>query len=291
MDCHNDTNVITGKQIQWAESGHGTGEAYVRGTSRSCAGCHSGNGFRQMIEAGLNPGSVAEGDPNPTRQDCRACHMIHAGDTYDSSDWALQSVAPVAFYADAGGTFDGGNGNLCVNCHQPRRVIPAAVDGVISGISSHWGPHHGPQSSMLMGRVGAGSTVGNPSGHYNLIDDTCVACHMGEGADHTFEPDVDRCQACHPGAEDFDINNRQTDVAALADQLGQLLVDAGLIDQNNEDGHPIVSSAPEDQAIALWNWLYVAHEDKSMGVHNPAYAKALLEDSIALMEAAARVSR
>ena len=35
-------------------------------------------------------------------------------------------------YAVAGSTFDGGTGNLCVNCHQPRRVIPAAVDGVIS---------------------------------------------------------------------------------------------------------------------------------------------------------------
>jgi nitrate/TMAO reductase-like tetraheme cytochrome c subunit len=253
VQCHNDTNVISGKVIQWEESGHGSGESYVRGTRSSCAGCHSGNAFRQMIEAGSNPGAVAEGDPNPTRQDCRACHMIHAGEEYDSSDWALQSVAPVAFYADAGGTYDGGSANLCVNCHQPRRVIPEAVDGVISGISTHWGPHHGPQSSMLMGRVGAGSTVGAESGHYTMIEDTCVACHMGDEGSHTFEPDIDRCQTCHPGEESFDINMRQTNTAALIDQLGQLLLDAELIDQNNEDGHPIVTEAPENQAIALWN--------------------------------------
>ena len=73
-------------------------------------------------------------------------------------------------------------------------------------------------------------------------------------------------------------------------QLGDLLVEANLIDENSEDGHPIVSSAPEAHAIALWNWIYVAHEDKSHGAHNPNYAQALLEDSIALMQAA-RVSR
>ena len=286
VECHNGTNIISGKVIQWEESGHGTGESYVRGTRSSCAGCHSGNTFREMIGAGLNPGSVESGDPNPTRQDCRACHMVHEGDEYDSSDWALQSVAPVAFYADAGGTFDGGTGNLCVNCHQPRRVIPEPVEGVISGISSHWGPHHGPQSSMLMGRVGAGSTVGSPSGHYTLVTDTCNGCHMGEGADHTFEPDTDRCQECHGEVDDFDINDRQTNTAALIDQLGELLLAAGLIDENGPDGHPIVSEAPENQAIALWNWLYVAHEDKSLGVHNPAYSQALLEEGIALMQPA-----
>jgi hypothetical protein len=285
-DCHNGTNIISGKVIQWEESGHGTGESYVRGTRSSCAGCHSGNAFREMIAAGLNPGSIESGDPDPTRQDCRACHMVHEGEEYDSSDWALQSVAPVAFYADAGATYDGGTGNLCVNCHQPRRVIPEPVNGVISGISSHWGPHHGPQSSMLMGRVGAGSTAGTASGHYTQVGDTCNGCHMGDGADHTFEADVDRCQECHRGAEDFDINDRQTNTSALIDQLGELLLNAGLIDENGPDGHPIVMEAPEAQAIALWNWLYVAHEDRSLGVHNPAYSQALLEEGIALMQPA-----
>ncbi|RJQ45510.1 MAG: hypothetical protein C4534_04320, partial [Gaiellales bacterium] len=48
-ECHNDTTLITGKVIQWEESGHGTGEAYLRGTSASCAGCHSGGGFSAMV--------------------------------------------------------------------------------------------------------------------------------------------------------------------------------------------------------------------------------------------------
>ena len=43
------------------------------------------------------------------------------------------------------------------------------------------------------------------------------------------------------------------------------------------DGHPTVTEAPENVGIALYNWLYVAHEDKSLGVHNAEYTKALLQ--------------
>jgi len=277
-DCHDASNLITGKQTQWAESVHGTGTAYLRGTSASCAGCHSGNAFAERVEEGLDPDEVAEGDPDPTRQDCRACHMIH--ETYSMQDFALKTEAPVHFYAADGITYDGGEGNLCVNCHQPRRFIPAAENGMISGISSHWGPHHGPQSAMLLGVAGAGVT-GSPSGHYGAVTNTCVDCHMGANRNHQFEPALSTCQRCHPDATSFDYKGVQTEIEELTDELGALLVTRGLINVNSEDGHPVVSQAPEDEAIALWNWLYVAHEDKSKGVHNPEYAKALLEEGLA----------
>ncbi len=278
-ECHNDSTLITGKRFAWSESVHGTGEAYVRGTSSSCAGCHSGGGFSERVAAGLNPSEVEAGDPNPTRQDCRACHQIHT--TYTGADWALETTDPVDLYAYEGVTYDGGEGNLCVQCHQSRRDITAAENGVISGISSHWGPHHGPQSAMLLG-IG-GSVEGSPSMHYQLVEDTCVACHMGEGANHTFEPEVDRCQSCHADAEDFDINGVQTQVAALVDELGELLVAEGVLSENGPDGHPTVTEAPENVATALWNWIYVAHEDKSMGVHNSDYTIALLEAGLEAM--------
>ena len=38
-----------------------------------------------------------------------------------------------------------------------------------------------------------------------------------------------------------------------------------------------MTQVPEAQAAALWNWIYIAHEDGSLGVHNPAYTKALIE--------------
>lgn len=279
--CHNDTNLITGKLNQWSESGHGMGEAYLRGTSANCAGCHSGNAFAARVDAGLAPNELDAGDPDPTRQDCRACHRIH--NTFSQADWAVRGTDAVAFYAVEGATYDGGKGNLCANCHQPRRTIPAAVDGMISGITSHWGPHHGGQGSMLLGVAGAGNVQGSPSTHYQIVGDTCVHCHMGDGRNHTYEAEVDRCQQCHTGATNFDINGTQTEVQAMLDELGNKLVALGLIDENSPDGHPIVSSAPEAQAIALWNWIYVSHEDKSRGVHNPAYTRALLEASLALL--------
>jgi len=284
-ECHDSSDLITGKETQWAASVHGTGTAYLRASSNSCAGCHSGSAFQEMIEAGLDPGTVENGDPEPTRQDCRACHMIHA--TYTNADFGLTTTAPVTFYAIDGVTFDGGMGNLCTNCHQPRRVIPDPVAGVISGISTHWGPHHGPQSAMLLGIGGAG-VADMPSGHYGAVTNTCVDCHMGEGREHLFEPDQANCIGCHPDIEsydDFDYKMVQTEIDSLATVLGDLLLNATppLINENSEDGHPIVTSAPTDQAMALWNWLYVAHEDKSNGVHNHDYAKALLEDGIARM--------
>jgi len=210
-----------------------------------------------------------------TRQDCRACHQIHT--TYTMDDFALETTDPVALFAFDGVTFDGGEGNLCVQCHQPRRSFPVAENGVITGISTHWGPHHGPQSTMLLGV--AGSVEGKPSAHYSMVEDTCVACHMGEGKDHSFAPNVAACQACHADAENFDINGVQTETQARLDELGTLLVEAGVLSDITAAGHPTVTEAPEGIATALYNWIYIAHEDKSLGVHNAAYTKALLDAS------------
>jgi hypothetical protein len=63
----------------------------------------------------------------------------------------------------------------------------------------------------------------------------------------------------------------------MLDDLGAQLVTLGVLSENGPDGHPTVTEAPENVGIALYNWLYVAHEDKSLGVHNPAYTKALLQ--------------
>jgi hypothetical protein len=276
--CHNDTTLITGKETAWAESMHGTGEAYVRGTSASCAGCHSGGAFSAMIAAGLTPDTVENGDPDPTRQDCRTCHQVHT--SYTSDDWALETTDPVTLYAVEGVTFDGGEGNLCANCHQPRSLAGDPVDGMIEVTSTHWGPHHGPQSAMLLGVAGAGDVEGAPSSHATLVENTCVSCHMGEGADHTFEPSVAACQSCHSGITNFDVNGTQTEVQEKLDELEAALVAKGLLD---EEGEPVVGTYPAAEAQALWNWIYIAHEDKSLGVHNATYTRALLDASLAAL--------
>jgi hypothetical protein len=280
MACHNDTTVITGKETAWSESMHGTGTAYGRGTSAGCAGCHSGGGFSAMVAAGLTPDTVEAGDPNPTRQDCRACHQIHT--SYTDADWALETIAPVALYALEGAIYDGGKGNLCANCHQPRTTISAAdPNGMINVSSTHWGPHHGPQSAMMLGLAGAGDVTGRPSAHAMLVRDTCVTCHVGKNMNHHFEPDVSACVACHSDAEDFDIEGVQTEVKDLIAEVGELLKAKGLLD---EEGEPVVGTYPAAQAAALWNYIYIAIEDGSLGVHNPGYTKALLNEAVQALQ-------
>jgi hypothetical protein len=273
MSCHNDTTLITGKQTALSEAVHGTGEAYVRGTSASCAGCHSGGGFSAMIAAGLTPNTVTQGDPNPTRQDCRTCHQVHT--SYTTADWALETTAPVKLFAFADVTYDGGKGNLCVNCHQPRTAIAAPdADGNIKVTSTHWGPHHGPQSAMILGTGGAGIDD-VPGGHAALVADTCVTCHIGENFSHTFEPVMSVCSECHE--EDFDLGEKQAEVQDMIDELAELLKAKGLLD---EEAEPVVGVYPAAQASALWNYIFITNEDKSLGVHNMGYTKALLQAGI-----------
>ena len=273
--CHNDTNLLTSKAAEWSTSLHGTGTAFIaEGLEDGCAGCHSGSGFSAMLTAGLTPDkSVA--DPNTTPQDCRACHQIHT--TYTTDDYALRTTAPLAMYATST-TFDGGAGNLCANCHQARRVIAAAVEGKIA-VTIRFGPHHGPQSDMLLGVGGAGAVTGTPSMHYSTVENTCVTCHMGDSANHTFSPNVATCTACHADATSFDINGVQTTVTGKLDALKAALTTAGLLDAQ---GAIVAGSYPEAQANALWNYIYVNNEDKSLGVHNSKYTNALLDASLAV---------
>ena len=210
-----------------------------------------------------------------THQDCRTCHQVHT--TYTGEDWALETTDAVSLSA-VGETFDGGKGNLCANCHQPRSLVGEAdADGNIEVTSTHWGPHHGPQAAYLMGLAGAG-VEGKPASHYSMVEDTCVSCHL---ASHAFEPSLAACQACHDGIEEFDFSGLQADTQAKLDELKELLVGAGLLD---EEGEPVVGVYPAAQAQALWNYIFIAFEDKSLGVHNPAFTRELLEASLAAFE-------
>jgi hypothetical protein len=242
----------------------------------SCNGCHSGSGFSDRIAQGIKTSDIKTADPNPSHIDCRACHQIHK--TYTSDDWALETNAPVKFEAiDA--TFDGGNGNLCANCHQTRTPFPAATDGNVKVDSTHWGGHHGPEATLLLGVGGAGGVEDKPAAHYTSVKDTCVGCHMGgSGPDayHGFVPNVATCVTCHADAKSFDVNGVQTEVKDKLEKVKVALIAKGLMDK---DGVIVVGDYPEAQAAALWNYLLV-EEDKSEGVHNADYANALLDQAL-----------
>jgi len=275
-ECHNDSTLIFSKQAQfYKHSVHGTGEAFVRGGSGSCAGCHGSEGPKARINAGLHPRDESiEGVTNASPYNCRTCHNIHT--TYTEADFSLTGDEQAVKMAFTDGTFDGGAGNLCANCHQIRNVKPEVADGNIEVTSSRFGTHHGAEAQMLLGEGGLGVS-GSPSTHYQMVENTCVACHMGDERNHTYEPEVERCQECHADAEDFNMNGVQTEVQAMFDELTDLFTEQGYIDPEN--GRWVTGMYPEAIANAMWNYKFVI-EDQSMGVHNSTYAKALLEQAL-----------
>lgn len=281
--CHGVSTSVLAKQVQWEKSVHATGGAYVRGTSASCAPCHSSEGFTMKLA-----GMAAEGIPDPTPVNCRTCHNIHKN--FDIADYALTTTDAVELTGDIpmAATFDMGKGNLCVNCHQTRERnygLDPNGSGEIEISSSHWGPHHGPQSNILLGVGGfeiSGSVSYEHSPHKTVVADGCVTCHMVNDS-HTFEPDDDACESCHGG--DFDYEAKQTEIAELYEELNQALVKEGILAGDAEEGYHPVSGQTTTMAKAgaLFN-ARIFVDEGSMGVHNYKYSKALLQNSIEVFE-------
>jgi hypothetical protein len=216
--------------------------------------------------------------------DCRTCHNIHT--TYTKADFSLTGGEQAVKMEYTDGTFDGGAGNLCANCHQIRNPKPEFTAGSLEITSSRFGPHYGIPAQMLLGEGGLGVS-GKPSSHYELVTDTCVACHMGEEFNHTYLPDVARCQACHADAENFDINGVQTEVKAMLEELHTLFVDKKMLNPETDVWIATANAplkVPEAVANAMWNYKIVEY-DKSNGAHNSAYTKALLEAALETMKA------
>ena len=211
---------------------HGTGTVFAEeGTNASCAGCHSGNAFAERIKAGLNPDQLTHGDTDPTPPDCRACHKIH--ETYTEQDFALRTTKPVALFAISGLDLRRWTGESL------RQLSPAAARCAGCGQRRHQRDHHAlgpppwsPELHAAGRRRRRREPRSSPSGHYGAVENTCVTCHMGDRLDHHFEPEVATCQRCHPGATNFDIDGVQTEMLALADQLGAALVNLGLLSDN-----------------------------------------------------------
>ncbi len=158
--------------------------------------------------------------------------------------------------------------------------------------STHYGPHHGSQANLVQG-VGFSEIAGSASypeaGSHPHAVLGCTGCHMEDYVDgmggHTFNPNIASCTECHSGAEDFDVGGGQEEIADLLEELRDLLVAAEVIEWVEEDEayEPVVAVHGLDESMAFFNWIGI-EEDRSLGVHNPTYIKALLENSIAAVQ-------
>lgn len=281
QSTHNLSNVMyTGQTVyQYASIGAGREE---------CSGCHSNEGFIFRVKTGS-----IDGLPTldaASKVSCETCHGSHTN--FDGTIEApIRTQDPIVSVIDGSIMDFGGNSNLCGTCHQARTpytgfpIVDTLMDGSAAPAgtyyymnSSHGGPHHGPQANVIFANIG--SVPGAAMAHKNA---GCTSCHMGEAegtteGGHTFFPNATNCATCHDDvdAATFDRNGFiagfDTDMAAIAEAL----VTEGILSGNATDGYsPKVGIFPEKVYLAWWNYM-VLSEDKSHGIHNPAYANTLI---------------
>jgi len=296
--CHDDSQVIEAKSLQWEASVHATGGNFERNTT-DCAPCHTSQGFKERIASGSMTTTATIENPNP--QNCYTCHKIH--ETHTAADWDRRVTASddVTFWIN-GNTHNFGKGNLCAECHQARIPNPSPSATAASGdsvtiTSPYWGLHHGPQGNMLAGTGGvelAGSASYTNAAHTGAVTDACVTCHMataygvqagGHQMGMTYlshgqeKLNTAGCTTCHtdPSALNTLIAGSKTEVEDALTALRTALVARGVFD--DASGHPKAMKMKEIEAAAILNYLFV-EEDRSEGVHNTDYAVALLTNSL-----------
>jgi hypothetical protein len=296
--CH-DAPTHHIKQGEWVNSGHAVAP---RETDAGCVGCHTGPGF--VATVAKQPVTAEYGAIS-----CDTCHEPHGQTAGNPNAMHLVRTLTEVTLKDGTKITKGGTGMLCMNCHQARQNGP--VYAATAAASSRFSPHHGPQADMLAGTNAYTYGQKIPSGnHGTLVENSCAGCHMQTMAEtdkafthmggHTFSmawdgadgktpmENVAICQKCHGdkvttfnfATVDYDGDGQyegvQTEVQHLLDQLSALLPP----NNQKKTALAIDSSWTRAQLEAAYNWNFVM-EDKSLGVHNTAYAVGLLKASIA----------
>ena len=306
--CHNTTARLDAKTVQWANSKHGSGTNFERNSS-ACAPCHTQQGFREVVSTGAP--TTAGTIKNPVGQTCKTCHFIHTN--YDSTDFKIVRTDPIKLYHTSNGTPGeadlGKVGNLCGQCHQARAVAPFPKVGgsKISITSAYWGAHHSPVANVFSGN-GAYAMQGDKYKSPHTQGEICKTCHMAEAygsqaGGHTWNmtyeyhggetANISGCLTCHSEADfpkvgghvTFDRHGVQTEVFNDLSLIRMELANRGWLDTTTSNGlfefdRVIASSSSPleldpDDAGSLFNYLLLA-SDKSFGIHNPIYYKAIL---------------
>lgn len=304
-ECHSNSAIIETKQAQWSESLHATGENAAYANRSGCVQCHTSQGFLEAVAEGSTANISIPTDP--MQINCYTCHKIHS--TFTDTDWALTKPGAenlILKYAGATVNYNIGISNQCVECHQARDVSPAPVlngaDFVITSAGSRTSVHHSPAANFLLGKIPFDVLPGTalPSTNAHTGTDGCITCHMstpygymagGHNMGMTYSahggPETlnsTGCLTCHTTSTAAQIatsfTTLQTAVSAKLAQLKAQLIAYGIYDTSNDLAKPGTWKA--NAVLAYLNYDAVL-QDKSLGVHNPGYIKALLDNSIAAM--------
>jgi len=288
------------RSAEWNNSGHAVAPEE---TGSSCGRCHTAQGFANFAAS-----KPAVSTPYEVIT-CAACHDAHSA----TNSHQLRTLADVTLMDTSrpgGATVvtEGGYGKLCMQCHISRRDAVTYAESY----HSHYGPHHGPQTDMLVGAnaITYGQEIPS-SAHRHVVEDSCAECHMQENegtpsftlaGGHTFNMKWDSgtnvyelteaCVQCHGEVEGFDFKRQdfdgngvvegvQTEVKGLLSKLAIMLPPVGVPKPDHSpDNIAVDASWSKPHLKAAYNYLFVV-EDGSYGVHNLSYAVGLLKASIA----------
>ncbi len=294
VSCHNKTKQAT-ITTQLGNSGHGKGSTVAAAGARAgCAACHSGEGFIASFSISeVTSKSLPADLTKASAMNCETCHTVHNTFDFanDGPDYALRSTKKVQMFTNPSIVLDMGTSNLCINCHQPRSVAPSGTADVVVA-NNRFGPHYGNQSVVLEGLWGyhhpQGTTPIPAAGsHSHRKNASCTSCHMKSSTNvavggHTWEIGPDACKSCHSTINTKEaITASKAEYYALFNELGAKLLAIGAlrttVTGGLEPNHP--KTWPVNVAGSLFNYRML-YGDHSGGIHNPAYAKALLKNSI-----------
>lgn len=298
--CHDNGSRYTTNE-EWSYSVHANpGYLDYAGGRSGCSDCHSGSGFVAYVKNGAqSPAEV----PETYVFSCAVCHDPHDA----TNEYQLRLMT--ATLANGEEVELGGTGIICMDCHRARVDAVEYTDNYQANLSTHYGPHHGPQAEMLMGTNAVTWDEELPtSPHLQAITNSCVGCHMGAAGDgmmaggHTFsmttpdgEDNVEACADCHGdigesfaekkfylnGVADHDgdgvAEGLQEEVEGLLEKLAELLPQV--------DGAVSISDSTVTQLEAQAGFNYfLVEEDRSLGIHNPEFTVSLLQLSIAKLK-------
>ncbi len=301
IQCHNKEAKVEKIKAQWGESTHALGGNAAYANRAGCVQCHTSQGFLEYIAEGSTADiSVPE---EPMQINCYTCHNIH--DTYTTDDWALTKPGAQTLevkYAGADVVWDKGNSNQCVFCHQSRNVSPAPTQGGADFqiTSTRIGPHHGPNANLILGKTPFEITgTAYPTTNPHSTASGCLTCHMSTpygymAGGHNMGVWYDShgtetmlktgCTTCHTDATALTskITTLTNDVTSKIATLQAKLTTAGIY--NASTALAKTGTFKANAVLAYLNYNTVV-EDRSKGIHNPGYIKALLDNSIAAMTA------
>ena len=299
------------------DGGHARG-SFVQsaGTRSGCSPCHSGAGFIQWGKEGrpvdgLGLPAATTILPEATVHTCATCHDPHDATNEHQlrfADTQLGDGTPITMELY-------GAGASCMQCHRSRRyAFEYASD--VGNASSHYGAHHGPQADMLIGgnapdygmtfptsphAVAGGNAcvdchmagdLADPNGNINLVGGHSFNMNDAEGNDH-----VEACAPCHGtigdsfkdkkyyvnGNADLDGNGvaegLQLEIHGLMEHLSEFLPhdDEGnvSITEDNADSLDLTPAIMRGGYVYMW-----IEEDRSFGIHNPAFTFSMLKAAI-----------